>query len=294
MEGLGSKPKFWFTYSNSDNKGLFLFKADNRGTGEDWAEVVSCGLCRLLGIPHVHYDIAFHEDLNLQGVICRSFIPHSGTQSLANELLLRRDPSYPKDRPRYKAERHTIEAAVDVLRTLKPPTPDWCVALPRGIESALDIFTGYLMLDAWIANQDRHHENWGAIFLNNEMRLAPTFDHGAALARNITDDERQKRMKSQDDGYKISAFARKAKSAFYSKANPKQTLTTHDAWLEIAKYAPDAASIWLKKLRAVDDDMVRNVLYEVPAERMTDIGREFTVRLLHENRSLLLESMNHE
>ncbi len=78
MEDLGSKPKFWFTYSDSDEKGLFLFKADNRGTGEDWAEIVSCELCRLVGIPHVHYDIAFHDDLKLPGVVCRSFIPPSG------------------------------------------------------------------------------------------------------------------------------------------------------------------------------------------------------------------------
>ncbi len=150
------------------------------------------------------------------------------------------------------------------------------------------------MLDAWIANQDRHHENWGAVFLNNEMRLAPTFDHGAALARNITDSERKKRMETRDAGYGIAMFARKARSAFYSQANPKRTLTTHEAWREIVKYAPDAASAWLDKLRTVDDAMVKNVLYQVPAKRLTDVGREFTARLLHENSSLLLESLDHE
>lgn len=49
VEMLGSKPKFWF----SDGDRRLLFKADDRGTGEDWAEVVACRLCELLGLPHV-------------------------------------------------------------------------------------------------------------------------------------------------------------------------------------------------------------------------------------------------
>ena len=45
-------------------------------------------------------------------------------------------------------------------------------------------FVGYVLLDAWIANQDRHHENWGALRHGDELRLAPTFDHGASLVNN--------------------------------------------------------------------------------------------------------------
>src|SRR5712691_13257238 len=28
-----------------------------------------------------------------------------------------------------------------------------------GVREAVDVFVGYLMFDAWIANTDRHHEN---------------------------------------------------------------------------------------------------------------------------------------
>ena len=58
VETLGSKPKFWF---NEEDKRL-LFKADDRGTGEDWAEVIACHLCRLLGLPHVEYELATECD----------------------------------------------------------------------------------------------------------------------------------------------------------------------------------------------------------------------------------------
>lgn len=39
-----------------------LFKAEDRGTGEDWAEVVACHLCALLGLPHVEYELAAEYD----------------------------------------------------------------------------------------------------------------------------------------------------------------------------------------------------------------------------------------
>ena len=31
------------------------------------------------------------------------------------------------------------------------------------VVEAVDVFVGYLMFDAWIANTDRHHENWALV-----------------------------------------------------------------------------------------------------------------------------------
>lgn len=291
MEDLGSKPKFWFTHEMSGEKIRFLFKADDRGTGEDWAEKISCELCSVLGIPHVHYEMALQIETGRPGVVCQSCVRSPAVLVLANQLLVALDPDYPVDRPRYKAEKHTIEAAVEVLRGLRLPSPWWCDNLPTGIQTALDVFVGYLMLDAWIANQDRHHENWAAVFLENELTLSPTFDHGAALARNIKDDERKKRLVTRDVGYGIAAFAKKAKSAFYSDASPERTLTTHDAWRAISAFAPSASLIWLERLRAIDDGMIQEILQEIPPERLTDVGRDFTSKLLQANRSLLLDGV---
>ena len=86
--------------------------------------------------------------------------------------------------------------------------------VPAGIESALDYFVGYVMLDAWIANPDRHHENWAAIWDGSAMRLAPTFDHGAALARNLLDSEREERLTIKYSNRTVESFARKGRSAF--------------------------------------------------------------------------------
>jgi hypothetical protein len=50
LEQLGTKRKFWFT---DDQGRRVLFKAEERGTGEDWAEKLACELAGLLGLPHV-------------------------------------------------------------------------------------------------------------------------------------------------------------------------------------------------------------------------------------------------
>jgi hypothetical protein len=84
--------------------------------------------------------------------------------------------------------------------------------IPTGVNSALDVFIGYVMLDAWIANQDRHHENWGAIWDGKSMRLAPTYDHAAGMARNLKDVERQDRLVTRDKNRTVRAYAEKVTS----------------------------------------------------------------------------------
>jgi hypothetical protein len=161
VEPLGSKPKFWFR----EGARRLLFKADDRGTGEDWAEVVACHLCRLLGLPHVEYELATEFDGQTPlrpGVICPNMSPPPKTLILGNQLLLALDPQYPHAQ-RFKVKQHTVDAVCEIVSVLSPPDSEWMAEVPPGITTALDLFVGYVLLDAWIANQDRHHENWGAI-----------------------------------------------------------------------------------------------------------------------------------
>ena len=114
-------------------------------------------------------------------------------------MMLTLDPEYPaKGSNRYKVKAHTVSAVSGVVRLLNPPTSVWSSDLPENVDSAMDVFIGYVMLDMWIANQDRHHENWAAVWDGEALHLAPTFDHGAALARNLSDQERLDRLTTKD------------------------------------------------------------------------------------------------
>jgi hypothetical protein len=212
LEQLGTKRKFW--YSAEDGTAM-LFKAEERGTGEDWAEKVACELCTLLGLPHVHYELAHDEPADVPGVVCATCAPPPWALGLGNQLLLQRDPAYPEG-SKYKVRGHTVDAVAAVVRDLQLPPAAYRPGLPGGIDSALAVFAGYVLLDAWIANQDRHHENWGALRDPSGIYLAPTFDHGASLARNVADAEKKERMESRDRNRQIPAFVRRARSAFYA------------------------------------------------------------------------------
>jgi hypothetical protein len=287
-EPLGSKPKFWFFAENKQ----FLFKADERGTGEDWAEKIACHLSELLGLPHVHYELAAEYDGDRYiwpGVVCETCAPQPPYLILGNQLLFARDMAYPLDEGRkYRVREHTVPAVAEVVRQLHCPSPAWMRRAPQGVETALDVFAGYVMLDAWIANQDRHHENWAALS-GDVLRLAPTFDHGASLGRNLTDEERLARLESKDRNYQVPAYARRARSAFYSGVAAAKSLGTVEAFWEFAGLVKLAARGWLSRLEAIDRAAVSAILDEIPAERMTETTRSFTLELLMANQKRLSE-----
>ena len=285
IEPLGSKRKFWYT-----NQGKrMLFKAEERGTGEDWAEKIACELTALLGLPHVHYELAFELVGKTPGVVCENCAPAPVSLLLGNQLLLERDPGYPADASnRYKVREHTVDAVAGVLRQLGMPPTEMFRERPEGINVALDVFIGYVMLDAWTANQDRHHENWGALREGGILRLAPTFDHGASMARNLTDEERKDRLTTKDVNRQVGYFVCRARSAFYVDATATKSLTTLEAWQAFSQKSPEASAVWLDRLRSVGEHAVARILAEIPPSRLSNVGREFTMRLLAENRRRLL------
>jgi HipA-like C-terminal domain len=287
VEMLGSKPKFWLR----ENDRRLLFKGEDRGTGEDWAEVVACSLSALLGLPHVAYELAAEhvgERYIRPGVVCENMAPSPLTLVLGNELLLAIDPKYPMQQ-RFKVRQHSIEAVSEVASHLDPPDEVWSVHVPNDVKSALDVFVGYVMFDAWIANQDRHHENWGAIWDGKNLRLAPTFDHGAAMARNLRDSERQERLTTRDRNRTVAAFANRGRSAFYGSRVDERPLALGEAFRSFSERVPIAAQAWLARLREVNRDAVWGILQNVPSKRMSDTCKRFTMELLSANHQRLLE-----
>jgi hypothetical protein len=289
IEQLGSKPKFWFT---DDHGRRMLFKEPK--TGEDWAEKVACELCGVLGLPHVHYELAEEIETGKPGVVCETCAPHPVNLVLGNELLLAADPSYPQERPRYGISEHTVEAVWRLLAVLNSPPDPWIANLPDGVRTAEDIIVGYVMLDAWIANPDRHHENWGALFDNTKpegsrLLLAPSFDHGASLARGIKDTDRDERLNTKDVNRRIPAFAKRARSAFFREPINAKPLSTLEAWRAFAQCAQGAATAWVDQLRTIKSSDVEYILNKVPPHRMSRVCRDFTLQLLCENQRRILD-----
>ncbi|MEA3276546.1 MAG: phosphatidylinositol kinase [Pseudomonadota bacterium] len=281
LEQLGNKAKYWF---RADNR-RYLFKIGRPGTGENWAEKTAAELADLLGLPHAVYDFAVWH--GRRGVWTPSIEPEGARLILGNELLAAIHTGYPRHQIR-RAKDHTLGRIHALLsRPEITAPPDWPPP-GEGIVTAYDVFVGYLLLDAWIANQDRHHENWGVINHQDRIYLAPTFDHAASMGQNETDETRHDRLTTRDRGRHISSYVSKARSAIYGHKDSKKPLPNLELFEQAARKSPAAARIWLTQLERVRDDQCQSLFEELPPEEASSLAREFALTLLSLNRSRML------
>jgi excisionase family DNA binding protein len=295
-EPMGTKEKYWFSRTTQawywpdlgSQYAEFIFKAGRSGTGENWAEKIAAELCAWLGLPHASYDMAIYKNKR-GGVISPTFVPQGASLRHGNEILASFIPEYEKSQ-RYHQSQYSVKTVISVLSDEKIRLPLGWQAV-AGIDLAADVFAGYLMLDAWIANTDRHHENWGLIVdpQGKKLNLAPTFDHASSFGCNITDDERWERLKTRDFNRSVGYFVSRARSAFFLDQADRKPLSTLEVFQLAAKERPAAAHYWLDKLAGVAMDEIESVILNIPGTEMSEVAKEFSWTVLELNRQRLLD-----
>ncbi|MEH2203164.1 MAG: HipA-like protein [Nostoc sp.] len=284
-EDLGTKEKFWFRHQYL---GRCLFKKARPNTGEDWAEKIAAELCELLGLPHANYELAIFN--GEKGVVSPSFLPpqEGAILTLGNEILARLVSNYPQDSK--DLSQHTIDNVFNAIGDASVNLPiDWIP--PERISYATETFVGYLLLDAWIGNSDRHHENWAFIILQEKIYLAPTYDHASCLGRNEPDSKRKNRLTTKDAGFSVQAYVEKCNSALYAKVGDQKTLKTFNAFCEAQKWYPDAARVWLNNLARVSSNDTLKLFERIPSNRISQTAIEFAQKILELNQSKLLNTL---
>ncbi|MGY2876355.1 hypothetical protein ACVW00_003545 [Marmoricola sp. URHA0025 HA25] len=240
----------------------------------DVAEVAASRIAAVMGLPAAECSYARKGDL---GVISRNVTPsgydlHDGDVFLHEiEGYDRRDPQFDErgvEKGRVRSNiGYTLEAVSAVLDGMNGPP---------GYEamSALQVFAGYLVLDALIANTDRHPRNWAVLEdrANGRRVIAPTFDHGTALGAGLTEPNRETRD--------VVAFCRRGMANPFSPA--KQTL------VELARRATNVgeADFWLERVRALDSAVFSDAL-QAPQGRLSVEASTFMTQVLTINRERL-------
>lgn len=288
-EAMGTKPKSWFERDGE----MWLFKATRPGEGEHWAEVVAAGLAELLGLPHARYELASWRNqagVVNAGVVTQTFVPKAFDLVHGNELLHERDPSYPPEGARHvRTQEHTIEAVRAVIGAEGVGLPIGWEA-HEGVESPADVFGGYLLLDAWIGNTDRHHENWALVVDPAEARryLAPTYDHASSLGAHERDEERLRRLQSRDSAFRVEGYVQRstARSALYLHAGdprPLPMLEALRAWSESSN-----CGRWLERIASIGDAATDELLGRVPESEMSGPAKAFAQAILKANKGRIL------
>lgn len=273
-EPLGTKEKFWVK-SPDGQRLLFKYARVSMGRtmGEDWVEWAVYRLASMLLIPAATAIPAMHR--GNRGVLSVSVLSNEERLIHGNELLARSDPRYDVAVARENIG-YNVDAVRKALSEVSPPQ-----GCEGPIQTAFDAWAGYLMLDAWVAGRDRHHENWAAIERAGHVRLSPTFDHGNALG--FQEPEHEVEALTQDEE-RLKHWARRGRSHHF---NGKPDL------VQLALRALDltnsgVSTYWKSKLAAVADREIERLLASVPATYLSDPGRTFRARLLQVNRERIL------
>ena len=275
-ESLGTKFKFWFRQDKLD----YLYKQARPSTGEAWSEKIASELCQLLDLPHADYELAIWNG-NL-GTISPSFVPPNNNLMLGNDFLVKTNPSYPRFQT-FRVSEHTLDVVVEAIANSSIDLPlNWNP--PTGIQTPVETFLGYLLLDAWIGNTDRHHENWG-FTVNKTVNLAPTFDHASSLGRELRDNKRQEKLNNKT----LENYAAKSRSGIYAKVGDKKAMLTLDVFAEIAARYPQAALIWLQHLAKISEENILSLFASIPEDFISEMSMEFARQILTINRRRLLQ-----
>lgn len=279
-EQLGTKFKFWFLDENNQQ---FLFKQGRENTGENWSEKVCCELARTLELPHAEYDLA--EWRNVSGVVSPIFVEKGERLVLGNELVT---PNV--KRTQYSTNHHLIRKVTSFLKMpiIKPPHAY------SGEEklNANEVFIGYLMLDALVGNTDRHDENWGVVLSKRGIELAPTYDHASSLGRELSDEERLRRLETKDVAYNVEAYAARARSALFNNPEEKRPLTTLEAFLKGAESSKKGRDLWLGRLQRLNEGIINNILAQMPYANMSSEAKNFALQLLLVNQRRLEKAVS--
>lgn len=280
-ETSGAEEKYWLQEPATDVR--WLFKAvtikDGHVHGEDWAEKVVGEVGGLLGIPCARIELAvFRGQL---GCISADLRPASYELQHGQVLLEEcAAPGYVHGTGRNHPG-HTLENIRAVLDGALPPPG---CALPF-TASAYDVFAGYVVLDAWVANRDRHDNNWAVLrpllTSGEPLRLCGSYDHASSLGFNVTDEERMRRL-AEDS---VESWCRKGRASRFGYERGTTLVDLATRALQLA--SRDAQHHWCDQLRKISDDEVQNILDRVP--RMSDPARKFAESVLSVNRRRVLD-----
>lgn len=284
IEDMGSKPKFWFRYQDE----MWLFKQARPNTGEHWAEKIASEIAALLKLPTHEVRIARAE--GHMGCAVRSFLKNEEILVHGNELLAGAIKGYDKEKQRGQAEHHFQ----NIVKTIESLFRDTKVRERESLR-----IVGYFVFDALVGNTDRHHENWGVVLkplllppveegaepqVKFQVNLAPTFDHGSSLGRELLDD--RARLLANDP-QAMSRYLRKATGGIFENEQASKGLSPVALVELIAASYPELVRPWKNRIAALPDDFAVPLLEGVPASCMSETSREFVLAFVSTSRKMI-------
>ena len=273
LEPGGSDANVWLIDPETQGRALFkpVVAKQNRRQGEDWSEKAVEQIAALIGVPTARIRMARRNGRS--GLL--SYDLAEGCELHTGAVLIGEIDSRLVPRARERLG-HNLD---NIHRVLAPLS---AAAIGGDGLTAFDQFCGYLVLDALVANRDRHEENWGVLRdRSGRLTLAPSFDHGNSLAFNVTDDYRHRQL--DHDPFLTSWSQRGSADRFEGGREVTLVDFAHQA-LRLA--TSGCTDLWLGRLNDIGSQGWASAIEPVP--EMSEVCRTFCLQLLSTNQRRLL------
>lgn len=155
-----------------------------------------------------------------------------------------------------------------------------------------DVFVGYLLLDALIANQDRHEQNWAVLtpqLTDQPERLAPSYDHASSLGFNLLDDKRERYL-NETTG--VAGWAENGRAGRFENEGKPPTLVDF-AIGALQRCKPEAQRYWRGQVAGLDVSGVHQTLVINALPEMSDAACRFADALLTYNEERIRDAIAH-
>ena len=271
QEARGLDPKDWVVppdeVAAQGQAHWWLFKPIKQASYrryDDWAEKLAGELARLLNLPCARVELA--HGASDAGIISANVTPN-GWSMESGDTMLSEFPGYlscaGEDRPKNRVG-HNLSNVEQVLEDCAGPPGSDCADW-----AGAEVFAGFLVFDAWVANTDRHAINWGVLTCEEDGRhaLAASFDHGSALGSG-TQDQRLFQTTAED-------YARRG---FAGRFEDGARLPLVDLAQEAVSRTGGRAGQWLDRLATVDADAIDGIVGSIPG--MSEVRHRFISSLL--------------
>ena len=250
--------------------------------GEDWAEKAAVHLAYLVGIPCARVEMAARGAS--RGSISLDLRPKL-FELQEGRVMLEGRPGYVHQSGRRGGRPgHSLDNIRSVLEGAVPP-PGW---VGFAGATAFDVFAGYMMLDAWIANTDRHPHNWAVLRHATEvepMRLCGSYDHASCLGFGVLD---SKRILTLAKPGGVRRWCERGRAACFEHTPGSPIPTLVDAAKKALDLAsPAAREHWPSNLAQVGDEDTQKIVTRIPG--MSDPARTFALSVLEVNRRRVLD-----